>query len=198
MYQESKAYKPNALIPTFSEIIGFTFFALFVLLFFSLERLLHHYGLNITLIELPDSLYTLQESITETILPNFATALVWAMIGLICYLLLWLFVDSVSRIQNMNTVTHRFINPDPEARHTFLFTTVGQLYLRLVACGVIIGWVLFLFKLIPWTTNNFYESLTSLGISQLLLGLLSLLILSLYFFMAAFLCRLVVLRPRVF
>ena len=184
--------KPKALVPTLSEIILFPILSFFILIIFTFDRITSDFGLRIEAIDLPGKLAVFYESILSIILPNFATALSWAIVGLGIYFIMWLFVDTGSRATEANSRTHRFIYPDRESRYIFLFTLFGQLYLRTVSFVTLIIWCLLLIKIAPPLADYFY--LDSWSPSALFAPML----LGAYFFIGAAVMRLIFLRPRVF
>lgn len=191
MYKLYEKGKPNALIPTQAELIFLPLLSLLVLLFFSFDKITRDLGLTIDLFVMPQSFIDLYDTINTKILPNVATALAWAAIGLVLYMLAWVIVDSVSQANKANSLTHRFIYPSREKIHSFRFTLFGQLYIRALASILLIVWSFFLINVISTMAEYFYDSGWSLG------ALLSIFYLSLYLFLAAPITRLIFLRPRV-
>ena len=191
MYKLYQKGKPNALIPTQAELIFLPLVSLFLLLFFSFDKITRDLGLTIDLVSMPESFISAHEIINTKILPNVATAVVWAAIGLVLYLVAWVIVDSVSQANKANSLTHRFIYPSREKIHSFRFTLFGQLYIRALASILLIFWSFFLINVISTMAEYFYDSGWSLGI------VLSVFYLSLYLFLSAPITRLIVLRPRV-
>jgi hypothetical protein len=192
MYDKPIKIKHNALVPTLSEIILFPAVSFFVLCALTFGKLMKGLGLHINPVDLPGKLSELYEGVISIILPNIATALLWAVVGLGVYFIIWITIDSITKVNFIKTAEHRFIYPDEERRQFFIFTVAGHLYLRLVAFISLFVWFLFLLKITPLLSNYFYSDgwTLSLIVAPIVLGS--------YLFIAAPITRLVFLRPRVF
>jgi hypothetical protein len=189
--------KKHALIPSAGELVLFPVLAFIILCLLGYERIMTHYGIQISSYDLSDSIITFQDRLSESILPNLATALVWALIGLGVYLAVWLFLDSGNRAIKATSKAQRFVYPSRESRHVFAVTILGQLAVRVVAVLALAVWVLALAGVASWLTNFFYSLATFDSLADVVLGVIALAMFAFYLFVGAPIMRLIFLRPRV-
>lgn len=192
MYKHLKQNNPKLLVPTLSEVILYPLVSFVLLCIFVSNRLIDSFGLGISTVDLPAKLAVFYENIIANLLPGLVNALLWAIVGMSVYFIMWITVDSITKINEINTRLHRFIYPSKEAKHVFVFTIIGQLCLRFVSLAALIAWTFLLIKIISPVADYFYKDAWTTGL------FLAPLILGAYFFVGAVIIRFIVLQPRVF
>ena len=183
---------PKLLVPSLSEIFYYSLVSFCILCLINVDKLINSLGLSISPLDLPHKLAAFYENVISNIFPNLANIVVWAICGMGTYFIIWIIVDSIIKVDEINlSRTHRFIYPSKQSKRVFIFTIAGQLFLRLVASIVLVLWIFLLFKLISSLSTYFYENHFSYStiISPFLMGA--------YLFAGSVTLRLMVLRPRV-
>ena len=198
MTQKNNSPKPHVLLPSFGELILYPAISFFFLLLLAYNRIADYHGLQLDTVDISAEIASFQEKIHRDILPELATAMAWAAIGLAVYFLVWLIVDSSSRATQANRRLHRFIYPDKESRHTFMLTIFGQLAIRAASILMLIIWCVLFFRLTPLFDDYFYVLGTAPTPGDIALCVCAAALYGLFVFAGAVICRLIVLKPRVF
>lgn len=190
--------KRHALIPSSGEVGLFSVAAFTVLVILEYGKIMQHYGMEVSAYDISERIVAIQGNLDANILPDLATMLVWAAIGLTLYLIAWLVIDSGGKAAQATSRAQRFIYPSKESKHVFMMTIFGQLILRGVGILALVVWGLGLFKVISWASEHFYQMAVLESVSNVTFGLAAIFVIAGYMFLAAAILRLIFLRPRVF
>lgn len=167
--------------------------SLLFLVAINIENIAKYFGIYINShFGIPSFVYEVQDFVNDTLLPVISTALVWAMIGLGIYVFIWIIMDSLSQVEDMRRVGHRFIFPSAERRKLYEYTIVGHILIRAIACLCLILWIGLLFRVIPSASHAFFNQSFSIY------SPLAVVALSIYVYLVAPISRLIALRPRLF
>jgi len=167
--------------------------SLLFLVTINIENIAKYFGIYINSnFGIPSFVYEIQDFVNNTLLPVISTALVWAMIGLGVYVLIWIIMDSLSQVEDMRRVGHRFIFPSEDRRRLYEYTIIGHILIRAIACLLLILWIALLFKVIPAASHAFFNQSFSLY------SPLAVFAFGIYLYLVAPISRMIALRPRLF
>lgn len=127
------------------------------------------------------------------------TAIFWAFVGLVVYLLVWLLIGAYHAYQADVPKEKGMILPRDYNRAAVVRSSIAHLCIRVLALGILILWFyLLLSQILPYTSSVFLDEFSAPTILTPLYCLGATALLAAWLFVIAVLSRCMVLRDRVF
>ena len=106
--------------------------------------------------------------------PDIATFLLWAGLGLICYVFAAVFIDSTNDIVEIFKFKKKYIHPVTFKESTYLERLALHSFVGLAALSVLVGWALISLRfLVPYSMEQVYDTLfLSMNVSGRILAVL--------------------------